>query len=331
MIRFKSFPRSHQKRLTTAVGIVGVVGSCIIGSTQSTTAGVAFCEEKQSKNGNNATAARTTGVTRKIMATNAEAPKYSLWQQMAAEAIGTGIIVSGGCGAICASKFGGAPLSLMHIATAFGLSVALAVYATRDVSGAHLNPAITASLAWHHPESCEHPLAYVVAQLGGATAAAGFNHAMYSKGIDALHVSEKVSRGTLASSSLLNGAFHMIPNNALVKTLGGALAVEIGLTAGLALGVYAITDSKKSVPSGAQPALIGATVAALVVPGGPLTGSGMNPARDLGPRLVAATFGQLGKAALPASWWLYSLGPVIGAIAGGYVYQAALTVVDYDK
>mmetsp|Transcript_18934 Transcript_18934/g.24085 ORF Transcript_18934/g.24085 Transcript_18934/m.24085 type:complete len:331 (-) Transcript_18934:34-1026(-) len=312
----------------TAVGMVGGVGS-FIDWTQPTTTDVVFCEEKEptissllEQNEKNATS--------KILATsNAEPPTYSLLQQMAAEAIGTGIIVSGGCGAVCASKFGGTPLSLMHIATAFGVSVALAVYATRDVSGAHLNPAVTASLAWHHPESCPNPLQYMVAQFGGATIAGGINYAMYSKGIDALHIAEKVSRGTTAASSgLFNGAFHMIPNNALVKTLGGALAVEVGLTTGLAFGIYALTDPAKSVPAGAQPALVGATVAALVVPGAPLTGCGMNPARDLGPRLIAATLGGLGKAALHPSWWVYSIGPVIGAIAGGYVYQAALTVAE---
>lgn len=254
---------------------------------------------------------------------------YSLLQKCIAEAIGTGIIVSGGCGAVCASKFsGGPPLSLPSIAAAFGGAVALAVYATRDVSGAHLNPAVTASLAVHDPDGCPLSVAgpYVLAQTAGATIAAGLNYAAYRHGIAALHASEAVKVGTSASSALFNGAFHMIPNRALIRTVPGALAVEVGLTTALAFLIYALTDGTegRTVPAAAAPALVGTTVAALVVPGAPLTGCGMNPARDLGPRLVAATAGGLGAAALGPGWWVYTVGPVLGGVAGGALYKATL-------
>ena len=74
-----------------------------------------------------------------------------------------------------------------------------------------------------------------------------------------------------------------------------------------------------SVPAGAQPAVIGAAVAALICTFGPVTGCGMNPARDLGPRLVTLLTGWGGAAT--KAWYAYTVGPVIGAVAGAFAYQ----------
>ena len=92
------------------------------------------------------------------------------------------------------------------------------------------------------------------------------------------------------------------------------------MTAVLVFIIFAIGDENGAVPSGAGPALVGTTVAALVTVFGPVTGCGMNPARDLGPRLVTLLTGW-GSAAT-TSWWIYTLGPVTGAVLGGMAYQA---------
>ena len=92
------------------------------------------------------------------------------------------------------------------------------------------------------------------------------------------------------------------------------------MTAVFAFVVFAVTDPRGSVPADAAPALVGAAVATLVAVFGPVTGCGMNPARDLGPRLVTALVGWGGAATI--SWWIYTLGPVAGAVAGGLAYQA---------
>lgn len=63
-----------------------------------------------------------------------------------AEMIGTAIIVQGGCGAVCAAKYAGSGANVFGIAAAWGISVTLAIYATRAISGAHLNPAVTCAL-----------------------------------------------------------------------------------------------------------------------------------------------------------------------------------------
>ena len=79
---------------------------------------------------------------------------YSLFQKCVAEGLGTFMIVGGGCGAVCAAKFANYSLSPLGISLTFGACVTMAIYTTRDVSGAHLNPAITAALAINKPEAC---------------------------------------------------------------------------------------------------------------------------------------------------------------------------------
>ncbi len=103
------------------------------------------------------------------------APPPGLAQRLAAEAIGTGAIVAGGCGAVCAATYvPGYALGPLGCSLAFGASVALAVYATRDISGAHLNPAITGMLVVHRPGAISQfdAACYAGAQItGGAIAA----------------------------------------------------------------------------------------------------------------------------------------------------------------
>lgn len=248
---------------------------------------------------------------------------YSIWQKCMAEAIGAGIIVAGGCGTVCAWKFANWPMGPLGVPFSFGTSVALAIYMTRDVSGAHLNPAITASLALNRPKDCPKNIVapYIASQVAGATVAGGLNYAIYKRHIAAFEATQKIVRGAPGSYSIYNGAFGMIP----CKTIRplGALALEIGMTAALAFVIFGVTDIDKTVPVDAGPALIGLTVAGLAGQFAPLTGCGMNPARDLGPRLVTAATGWGSQAWHPA-WWTYSVGPIMGAILGGSIYRATL-------
>jgi glycerol uptake facilitator-like aquaporin len=79
--------------------------------------------------------------------------------------MGTAMIVGGGCGTVCAMKYANYPLGPLGVAGSFGLAVTAAVYTTRDISGAHLNPAITATLAINRPEAIapSHCLPYIAA------------------------------------------------------------------------------------------------------------------------------------------------------------------------
>jgi len=222
-------------------------------------------------------------------------------------------------GVVAAKMYAGAPLNLGALAGVWGLSVALAAYTTRDISGAHLNPAVTAALTVNKDFPKEEVAPYVGSQCLGATLAGAANYIIFRSGIAAMEAQAAIVRGAAASHASFSGAFGMTPNPALCNTLG-AFALEIWMTSILVCSIFGITDPESSVPSGAAPALIGAAVAILVSVFGPVTGCGMNPARDLGPRLVTALCGW-GTAALSGgAWWVYTAGPIVGGILGGAFY-----------
>ena len=114
----------------------------------------------------------------------------------------------------------------------------------------------------------------------------------------------------------------MYPNQQIVRTGLCAFGVEVVATSLFSYLVFAITDENGSVPADAAPPLIGTTVAVLVAALGGVTGCGMNPARDLGPRLASAVAG-FGPAAMQSAW-LYTAGPIVGAILGGRIYMETI-------
>lgn len=253
-----------------------------------------------------------------LVASPAEATP-SLAARCIAEALGTGIIVAGGCGAVCTSKYAGGNSTLFGVAAAWGMSVALAVYVTRAVSGAHLNPAVTCALVAIGKAPAEEAPLYIGAQCAGAFVAAGVNYAIFSAAIVAHEAAAGIARGSAASAASYAGAFGMVPNAAVVGA-AGALLAEAYMTSILTFIILGAGDADAaSVPAGAQPAVIGAAVAALICTFGPVTGCGMNPARDLGPRLVTLLTGWGGAAT--TAWYAYTVGPVIGAVAGAFAYQ----------
>jgi len=253
-----------------------------------------------------------------MAAATADEKKPTLLQKCMAEAIGTGIIIQGGCGVVCAAKYAGSGIGPGAMAAVWGASVALAVYTTAKISGAHLNPAVTAALTASGKSPVDEAGPFVLAQCAGATVAAAINYAIFSAGIAAMEASQGIVRGTAASTASFAGAFGMVPNPQLLGPVG-ALVAEVWMTSVLVFLIFAITDSNGAVPSGAAPFFVGASVTTLVTVFGPVTGAGMNPARDLGPRLVTLLTGW-GSAATTA-WWVYTLGPVAGALLGGAAYQ----------
>lgn len=241
----------------------------------------------------------------------------SLLAKCCAEAVGTGIIVHGGCGVVCTTKYANAGMNVFQMAGIWGLSIAIAIFATREISGAHLNPAVSFSLAANKGFSWSDLGPYVMAQCVGATIAGGLNYLIHHAGIAAFEAKDKLARGT--TTATINGAFGMYPNAALVSPIGAFLA-EIWMTALFVFMIFAITDGDGTVPKDAAPLLIGGAAATMIAIYGPITGCGMNPARDLGPRLITAYVGFQNVAWTSA--WIYTLGPILGAIIGGAFYQA---------
>ena len=157
-------------------------------------------------------------------------------EKLMAEAVGTGIIVLGGCGAVCASKFAGASFGQFGLAAAWGMSVALAAYSTRAISGGHLNPAVTLANVVTGQMAADEGCLFAIAQLLGATVAGAVNYAVFASAIAAMEQNASIVRGTAASTASFGGAFGMVPNAAVIGTFGAFVAEVLRAVYGL---VYA--------------------------------------------------------------------------------------------
>jgi MIP family channel proteins len=203
---------------------------------------------------------------------------------LVAEAIGTFALVFAGCGAIMVDAKTDA-LGHVGVAISFGLVIMVMIYALGHVSGAHFNPAVTLSFAFarHFPRTRVVP--YWGAQLLGALAAAA------------------ILRGSLGNVAHVGAT---LPSG----SEGQAFLWEAVLTFFLMLVIMAVATDTRAVGEAAAIA-IGATVGLDAMFGGPITGASMNPARSLGPAVVAVDFDSI---------WVYLLAPIVGAAVGAVVY-----------
>lgn len=199
----------------------------------------------------------------------------SLARAALAEALGTGMLVLFGPGAIMVDAWSGGRLGPPGIALAFGGAVAAAVAVFGPVSGAHINPAVTIAL-WRSGRFAGRGVPiYIAAQCLGAVTAA------------------LLLRATLGNAGRSGATIPAI-------TPVAALAVEVVLSLVLMLAVLAMTEARPSAPA---PLVLGLTVGLCALVGGPLTGASMNPARSFGPALAGGAW---------THHWLYWLAPIIG-------------------
>jgi MIP family channel proteins len=204
-----------------------------------------------------------------------------------AEGLAAFALVFAGCGAVVAdARYDGA-LGTVGVALVFGLVIMVMVYATGHLSGAHINPAVTAAftLTRHFPP--REALAYIAGQCAGAVTGALALLAVWT---------DKPAR--LGATVPSVGA-------------GSALVYEVVLTAFLMFVIVAVATDTRAVGAAAAIA-IGGTVGLDALFGGPVTGASMNPARSLGPALAAGEW---------QDFWIYVVGPVLGAGAGALAYQ----------
>jgi aquaporin NIP len=202
------------------------------------------------------------------------------------EAIGTFALVFAGCGAIVANRVDRGALGVVGIALVFGLVIMVMIYAGGHLSGAHYNPAVTVAfvIGRHFPR--RDAAAYVGAQVGGAVLAALVLLAVW----------------TDAPANL--GA------TAPTVGVGSALVYEVILTAVLMFVITAVATDTRAVGAAAAIA-IGGTVGLDALFGGPVTGASMNPARSIGPALIAGHLDDL---------WIYIVAPLAGAAVGVLAY-----------
>ncbi|CAE7378612.1 glpF [Symbiodinium microadriaticum] len=235
-----------------------------------------------------------------------EDDRIVLLRALAAEAIGTGLIVLFGCGSVCAT-LSGAYSGVWQVAAVWGLGVSLAIYCTAEASGAHLNPAVTLAFLLVRPQAhgmtVVKSLLYVVAQMVGAILAGALNLLIYGGTIAAFERENNIVRGEPRSILSASAFGEYFPNPGLSKEYGsgpyaqddvsvfGALMTEAWGTLILAFVIFGITNGRNKVLGSAErvgvPFVIGMTVAVLLPLYAPITQAGWNPARDFGPRIVA--------------------------------------------
>jgi glycerol uptake facilitator protein len=262
-----------------------------------------------------------------------------LGRALVGEAVGTFILVLFGTGSVAAAVLTGAQVGLWQVAVVWGFGVSLAIYCSAAASGAHLNPAISLAFALWRPAGFgwARLLPYWGAQLGGAILAGGTVAGLFWTILQRFEQAKGIVRGAPGSelSAMVFGEY--FPNPALFGTDATARAlvsplqaclVEAFGTAVLAFVIFALTDPRnRDAPARhLVPFFIGFTVAALISLFAPLTQGGWNPARDFGPRLVALALGW-GEIAIPgpvSGFWVYVVGPLVGAPIGAGLYERLL-------
>lgn len=208
------------------------------------------------------------------------------------------------------------------VCIAWGLGVAMAIYATGAISGTHANPAVTLGLAMFRKFSWKKVVPYCIAQVVGGFVGAALVYAMFQPVIDHFNAANHVTRAAGGAA----GVFFTHPG--LAVTPLHAFSDEIILTGFLLFGIFAITEQyNEMAPMPNSSALIiGLLVAVIGASCGYLEAWAINPARDFGPRLFCLFTGW-GAAAFPSPgdyWWVPIAGPLVGGAAGATAYQVLI-------
>lgn len=202
----------------------------------------------------------------------------SLFRQTFAEFIGTFIMVFAGISAIVINDLYSGAISHLGIALVFGLAVTTVIYTLGNISGAHINPAVTIAFWLANKLPGKKVAPYIVAQILGAIFAS-------------LLISFMFATHTTLGSTLPSG------------TTSQSFILEIILTFILMLTIINVSTGSKEqgILAGG---IIGGVVALEALFAGPVSGASMNPARSIGPALVSGNISEL---------WIYIVAPIIGA------------------
>ena len=223
-------------------------------------------------------------------------------RKLIAEAIGTAVLVILGCGTAmlvgCDAASGG---GYILTALAFGLTIVAMAYSIGNVSGCHINPAVSLGVLLTGGMTVAEFIAYVISQCVGALCGSAVLAAIFGLG----HVKD------------MTGGFGA---NGLAGVGGNALAglvVEIVLTFIFVIAILGVT-SKKAKHGSFGGLVIGLTLVVVHILGIGLTGTSVNPARSFGPALFAAFGGNLAPL---TSLWVFIVGPMAGAALAAVVHN----------
>ena len=215
-----------------------------------------------------------------------------------AEAIGTFVLVFGGCGT---AVFDAKNVGVLGVSIAFGLTLLTMAYAIGPISGCHINPAVTVGLVVAGRADKKDLAGYVIAQILGGIVAAGLIYAI-ANGTDTGY---DLQKGGLAA----NGYGEHSPGG---YGLAAALLAEIVLTALLLFVVLGTTDKKAAPGFAGLPIGLALTLIHLI--GIPVTNTSVNPARSIGPALFVQGWAL-------EQLWLFIVAPLLGAAFGALVYR----------
>ena len=268
------------------------------------------------------------------------------WQQgtvgeLVAEFLGTFVLISFGTGVVAMSvaalnQSGRGPDAFLAsgdwtlIAFGWGFAVTFGIYVAGGVSGAHINPAITLAQALRRNFEWSKVLPYMAAQVLGAFVGAALVYFNYHDAISSLEEAMKLGARSGPDGAATFGIFGTAPAP-YFDSWFGPLADQIIGTGFLVMFVFAVTDEFNApVKANLAPLIIGFIVVAIGMSFGANAGYAINPARDLGPRILAF-FAGWGENALPgksaatgAYFWVPIIGPLIGAAIGAFLYDGLI-------
>jgi len=211
----------------------------------------------------------------------------TLGRKAAIEAIGTFILTFIGAGSIIATQGN----TLIVIALAHGIALAIAVSAAMNISGGHINPAVTIGMLVTGRITVEHAAVYIVSQLIGAIIAGYLLMAVFP---------------TVLGTAVHWGAPGLSPQTSVAQ----GILFEAIMTFILVFAVFGTAVDPRAPKIGGFG--IGLAIAIDIMAGGPFTGAAMNPARAMGPMIASLYF---------ANWYVYWIGPILGAIVAALLYH----------
>ena len=224
-------------------------------------------------------------------------------RKLLAECIGTATLVILGCGtAMLVGCDAASGSGYLLTALAFGLTIVAMAYSIGNISGCHINPAVSLGVLLSGGMKLGEFIGYVISQIVGALAGAGILALIFNLG----GVEDKT--GGFGSNGLAG-----VGGNAVA-----GLVVEIVLTFIFVIAILGVTSKKANHGSFAG-LVIGLTLVVVHILGIGLTGTSVNPARSFGPALIAAING---NAAPLGALWVFIVGPLVGAALAAGVYKA---------
>ncbi len=202
------------------------------------------------------------------------------------EYLGTFILLFVGTGSVIVNQHTNGALGLSGIATVWGFVIIALIYSFGDISGAHFNPAVSIAFAVDNRFTWKEVPAFLIAQLAGALSASFVLHYLFPDN-ETLAITQP--SGTATQSFILELLMTFILMLVILRVSTGAK--EKGITAGIA---------------------IGGTVWMLVLFGGPVCGTSLNPTRSLAPAIVSGHFNAL---------WIYLTAPFAGTLSAVFVHR----------